>query len=180
MGSIKTKDGFSLYAYHAEVDSKGFAWYTQYDTGWLVRLDPRTGEQTIVKSDQVPATRGMDIDADDNIWYTNWGGHGLVKYDPRTGQSKHYRYPTEYAMPYSVFIDKKRGYVWSGDYSGNNLTRLDPRTGEFVEFPLPNPHSYPRFISLDDDGRVWFAEWWNGRAGVLDPGYAPISATARQ
>jgi streptogramin lyase len=125
----------------------------------------------VIKIPGVLGSRGFDIDASDTIWLSNWGGHGLVKYDIKSGTSKSFRFPTEYAMPYSVFVDHARGYVWSSDYNGNNLTRFDPRTETFVEFPLPHNESYPRFISLDARGRVWFAEWWNSRLGLLDPGY---------
>jgi streptogramin lyase len=73
-------------------------------------------------------------------------------------------------MPYSVFADRKRGHIWITDFAGNRLTRFDPRTETFVEYPLPHNESYPRFLSIDDKGRIWFAEWWNSRLGVMDPG----------
>jgi streptogramin lyase len=36
---------------------------------------------------------------------------------------------------------------------------------------MPNNDSYPRFISIDKDGMIWFAEFWGSRLGMLDPGY---------
>jgi virginiamycin B lyase len=156
--------------YHTVRDSRGIAWYTTLDVGGIVRLDPKTGEQKHIRPEGVDGSRGIDVDADDNIWYSNWTGYGLAKYDQKTGQSKLYKLPTKYGMPYSVFADRKRGYVWLADYAGNNLTRFDPRTEQFIEFPMPHNESYPRFLSIDDQGRIWFGEWWNGRLGVLDPG----------
>ncbi len=156
--------------YHAVRDSKGFVWFTSYNTGLLTRLDPRTGQQTIYKPPGNPSSRGLDVDANDVIWFSNWGGHALMRFDPKTGQFRTYKFPTEFAMPYSVFADRKRGHIWITDFAGNRLTRFDPRTETFVEYPLPHNESYPRFLSIDDKGRIWFAEWWNSRLGVMDPG----------
>jgi streptogramin lyase len=177
-GMPKPKAG-PLYAYHVVRDSKGFAWYSSLETGLLVKLDPQTGQQQVIKIPGVLGSRGFDIDASDTLWLSNWGGHSLIRYDTKTGRSKSYGFPTQYAMPYSVFVDHKRGYVWASDYNGNNLTRFDPRTETFVEFPMPHNESYPRFISLDERGRVWFAEWWNSRVGLLDPGYDSESIAMR-
>jgi streptogramin lyase len=157
-------------AYHAVRDSKGILWYTSLDVGGLIRLDPTTGQQKQIRPEGVNGSRGLDIDADDNIWYSDWTGFRLAKYDQKTDQTKLYNLPTKYGMPYSVFVDKKRGHIWIADYAGNNLTRFDPRTETFIEFPLPHNESYPRFLSIDDQGRIWFGEWWNGRVGVMDPG----------
>jgi len=157
--------------YHAVRDSKGMVWFTSYSTGLLTRLDPATGKQDIIRIPGVSSSRGIDIDANDVVWFSSWAGHALVKYDPATGKSEQFRFPTEFAAPYSIRADKMRGYIWVADFTGNHITRFDPRSGAFVEYPLPHNESYPRFISLDSQGRVWFAEWWNSRLGVLDPGY---------
>jgi streptogramin lyase len=159
-------------AYHAVRDSKGIVWYTSLYTGGIVRLDPATGQQEYINPERIASSRGLDIDADDNIWFSDWFGYRLAKYEPVSGKTKFYKLPTEFGMPYSVFVDKTRGYIWTSDYNGNNLTRLDPRTEKFVEYPMPNKDSFPRFISIDKNGWIWFAEWWNSRLGVLDPGYA--------
>jgi streptogramin lyase len=158
--------------YHSVRDSKGFAWFTSYDTGLLTRLDPRTGQQTTYKPPGNRSSRGIDVDANDIVWFSNWSDHALMRFDPKSGKFSTYKFPTEYAMPYSVFADRKRGAIWVTDFAGNHLTRFDPRTEKFVEYPLPHNQSYPRFLSIDDKGRIWFGEWWNSRLGMMDPGDA--------
>lgn len=165
-----------LTAYHGVRDSKGILWYSIFETGGLVRLDPETGKETRIKIDGLGGTRGMVVDRDDIVWLTDWVGHRIVKYNPGTGKSDFYKLPTPYGMIYSIFTDDVRGYLWLADYAGNNLTRFDPKTEKFVEYPMPHLQSYPRFISVDSKGRVWFAESWNDRVGVLDPGYADTHA----
>jgi streptogramin lyase len=166
-----------LDAYHAVRDSKGMVWATSLEAGGLTRLDPKTGEQVRVRPLGVNGSRGIDVDADDNVWFSDWIGHNLAKYDPVTAKTRLFKLPTEFAMIYSVFVDRVRGHVWCADFTGNHLTRFDPRTEQFVEFPLPHNESYPRFISIDKQGRIWFAEWWNNRIGVMDPG--DLGATSR-
>ena len=90
-------------------------------------------------------------------------------YDQKTQRTKFCKFPTEYGQPHSVFVDRKRGHIWIADYSGNNLSRFDPRTEQFIEFPLSHNESYPRFLSIDEQGRIWFGEWWNSRVGLLVP-----------
>ncbi len=159
-----------LDAYHAVRDSKGLVWATSLEAGGLTRLDPKTGEQVRIRPKGVNGSRGVDVDANDNVWFSDWIGHNLAKYDQATDETRLYKLPTEFGMVYSVFVDRMRGHVWCADFAGNNLTRFDPQTEQFVEFPLPHNESYPRFISIDNKGRIWFAEWWNDRIGVMDPG----------
>lgn len=159
------------YVYHIVRDDDGIAWYTVLETGGIVRLDPATGKSDYIQLPGVASVRGVDVDGSGNVWVADWTGGRLVRYEPRTGQSTFYALPTAGSQPYSVFVDKKRGYVWTSDYAGNNLARLDPATRHFVEYPLPHNDSYPRFLSIDSNGLIWFAEWWNNRAGLLDPGY---------
>ena len=38
-----------------------------------------------------------------------------------------------------------------------------------VEYPIPTRGAYPRFVGVDAKGRVWFAEWWSRKLGMVDP-----------
>jgi len=155
--------------YDVAVDSHGDAWYTEIMLGTIARLDPQTGEVSEYKPPDTPNMNGIMVDAQDNIWFSNFMGNKLGKLDVKTGRFTMYQPPTLKAKPYGIIMDKKNGYIWFADYGGNNITRFDPRTTQFVEYPIPTRGADPRFVGLDSKGRLWFAEWWNSKIGVIDP-----------
>jgi len=155
--------------YASAVDSKGNAWFTETMLGTIARLDPKTGETTEFKPPDTPNMNGIIVDAQDNVWFSDFMGHKLGKFDPKTRAFTMYQPPTANARPYGLALDKKTGYIWYADFSANSITRFDPKTTQFVEYPIPTRGAYPRFVGLDAKGRVWFAEWWNGKLGMVDP-----------
>jgi streptogramin lyase len=155
--------------YDVAVDSKGDAWFTETMLGTIARLDPVTGEVTEYKPPDTPNMNGIMVDAQDNVWFSNFMGNKLGKLDPKTGAFKMFQPPTRYGRLYGIVLDAKSGYIWYADYSGNNITRFDPKAEQFVEYPIPTRGASPRFVGLDSKGRLWFAEWWNGKIGVVDP-----------
>jgi virginiamycin B lyase len=155
--------------YASAVDSKGNAWFTETMLGTIARLDPKTGETTEFKPPDTPNMNGIIVDGQDNVWFSDFMGHKLGKLDPKTKAFTMYQPPTTNARPYGLVLEKKTGYIWYADFSANSITRFDPKTTQFVEYPIPTHGAYPRFVGVDAKGRVWFAEWWSGKLGVVDP-----------
>lgn len=157
--------------YHVSEDSKGGIWASLSDMGMLVRVDPTTGE-TKEYSTNATNARGLVVDHNDNVWFAAYLDHKIGKLDPKTGAIKMYQPPTLGGAPYGIIEEKRTGYIWYADQTGDNITRFDPKTEKFVEYPLPNPThpSTPRFIDVDDQGRIFFTEYWSGRIGILDTG----------
>jgi virginiamycin B lyase len=155
--------------YASAVDSKGNAWFTETMLGTIARLDPKTGETTEFKPPDTPNMNGIIVDSQDNVWFSDFMGHKLGKLDPKTKAFTMYQPPTTNARPYGLVLEKKTGYIWYADFSANSITRFDPKTTQFVEYPIPTHGAYPRFVGVDAKGRVWFAEWWSGKLGVVDP-----------
>jgi streptogramin lyase len=155
--------------YASAVDSKGNAWFTETMLGTIARLDPKTGETTEFKPPDTPNMNGIIVDGQDNVWFSDFMGHKLGKLDPKTKAFTMYQPPTANARPYGLVLDKNTGYIWYADFSANSISRFDPKTAQFVEYPIPTRGAYPRFVGVDAKGRVWFAEWWNGKLGVVDP-----------
>ena len=156
-------------SYDVAVDSHGDAWYTEIMMGTIARLDPQTGEVSEYKPPDTPNMNGIMADSQDNIWFASFMNNKLGKLDVKTKKFTLYQPPTLKAKPYGIIQDKKTGYIWFADYGGNNITRFDPKTSQFVEYPIPTKGADPRFVGLDSKGRLWFAEWWNGKIGVIDP-----------
>lgn len=156
-------------SYDVAVDSHGDAWYTEIMLGTIARLDPQTGEVSEYKPPDTPNMNGIMVDSQDNVWFSNFMNNKLGEMNVKTKKFTLYQPPTLKAKPYGIIQDKKSGYIWFADYGGNNITRFDPKTSQFVEYPIPTKGADPRFVGLDSKGRLWFAEWWNGKIGVIDP-----------
>jgi streptogramin lyase len=156
-------------SYDIKVNSKGVYYFTIFNMGTLMSLDPATGETKMYHPSGTPSMRGMTIDPQDNVWFSNFNGHKLGKLDAKTLTIKEYQPPTLNATPYGILVDKA-GYVWFSDLNGNNITRFDPRTEQFVEYPLPTREAGPKFMSMDGKGKVWFTEVMGAKIGMIDAG----------
>ena len=156
-------------SYDIKVNSKGVYYFTFYNMGTLMSLDPVTGESKTYHPEATPSMRGLVIDPQDNVWFTNYDGHQIGKLDAKTGTIKEYQPPTRFAAPYGLVVDKQ-GYVWFSDLMGDNITRFDPKTEQFVEYPLPTRDAGPKFMDVDARGRVWFTEVMGSKIGMIETG----------
>src|SRR6202521_4848452 len=156
-------------SYDIKIDSKGKFYFTIYDMGTLMSLDPATGETKQYHPQGTPSMRGLTIDAQDNVWFSNYNGHKIGKLDAKSGEIKEYQPPTRNATPYGLAVDKA-GFVWFSDLEGNNITRFDPKTELFVEYPLPTRDAGPKFMDVDANGKIWFTEVLGAKIGMIDPG----------
>lgn len=172
------KDAVTAGAYDIKTDSQGKVWLGIYNLGWIVKIDPATG-QTQEYKPPISSIRGMFVDSHDNVWFSAYNSHKLGKLDPTTGAVKLYQPPTADATPYGIVEDHRNGDLWFADLNGNHMTRFDPRTGVFTEYPIPTRNASSRFIGIDPQGRVWFTEFFTGKIGVVDPGDDVKVAAAR-
>ena len=46
---------------------------------------------------------------------------------------------------------------------------LDAKTKQPTVYLTPTPNSHPRRGTVDDQGRLWFAEYFGNAIGMLDP-----------
>ena len=55
------------------------------------------------------------------------------------------------------------------DFSAGNIVRIDAKTKQPTVYLTPTPNSHPRRGRVDDQGRLWFAEYFGNAIGMLDP-----------
>ena len=168
---------FGTWAYDLAVDSHDNIWFTHYETGHIVRLDPKTKETKVYRIPNAIKIKGIDVGPDDTVWFGSFDGGKLVKLDPKTGRVEQYQPPTSQASYYTPAV-AKNGQVWLSDFSGSQLVRFNPATKEFTEYPFPSTDGMVRFFGFDPQGRVWYADTDGEKIGVLDPGdtAAPVRA----
>jgi streptogramin lyase len=163
------KKEFGTWAYDLAIDSHDNVWYTHYETGHLVRLNPKTKESKVYRIPNAIKIKGIAIGPDDTVWAGNFDSGTLIKLDPKTGQVDQYQPPTHHAAFYTPAVAKD-GQVWLSDFTGSQLTKFNPATREFTEYPFPSTDGMVRFFGFDPQGRVWYADTNGLKIGVLDPG----------
>jgi streptogramin lyase len=154
--------------YDIRVDSKGKVWASAGGYGYLSSIDPVTGETKEYHPPETNLIKGVEIDGQDNVWFAAFHSNVLGKLDQKTGKFSIYHFPTRFAMPYGLSVDRRTGDIWAGDMNGQHVTRFDPKTEHFTEFPVPL--SRPKFLGIDSKSRIWFTEYLDGKIGVLDTG----------
>lgn len=125
----------------------------------------------------------------------------IIRYIPQTNAFECYNIPNDHAEVVGVLLDEVNNLVWyaeSGYWDGNAISSFspsdavsdcdwDPRTdapppicelsptpGCHRRFTIPTAHRYPAHLTFDDEGRIWFTEFWASRVGRLDPSTGEI------
>src|SRR5439155_13653181 len=108
----------------AAPDAAGFVWYTGQRDGTLGRLDPRTGEYTLIPLGPGSAPHGVIIGPDGAPWVTDGGQNAIVRVDPKTFNVQVFPLPGRNANLNTATFDL-RGVLW---FTGQNgiIGRLDP------------------------------------------------------
>jgi len=127
------------------VDASGTAWYSDFGSQYLGKLDPSTGKVaeypiSEFKSGFPQGSLDIEIDKDGNIWQGMMLQGGIVKFDPRT--EKFQTFPLSpninsdvaqqaMVMPASFTVD---GKVWMNNVGIRGIHRLDLGSPRFETF----------------------------------------------
>ena len=86
-GTIETAaSGFAVPA-AANFDSKGQLWVLDTEPGQVWKVDPSTGEKTLV-AEVDPSLDNLAIDSQDRLFITNMANNGIYEIDTETGESR--------------------------------------------------------------------------------------------
>jgi streptogramin lyase len=163
-----------------EFDPDGNIWVgLSYQAG-AVKLDRKTKE---VKAFPLPAewanittqtnmVTPTHMYADNKVWMTDTETHNLYRLDLKTGQWENKGEATTpdgkkisgYGLPTDKFNN-----VYMFSFGDTRIGTLDGKTNVAQIWSTPTPRSRPRRGRLDDQGKVWFAEYAGNAIGMFDP-----------
>ncbi|HEY5063565.1 MAG TPA: carboxypeptidase regulatory-like domain-containing protein [Xanthobacteraceae bacterium] len=175
------KPGYSLGTLDLEIDKDDNPWVGLMYQSAIAKFDRKTKTFQIWKTPkpwdsdagQLGHLAVEGTPADDTVWIKNSaGGHiyrlnlssskfqdiGSPK-DPRTGK----RIGT-----YGIHSDADNN-LYLLDFSAGNIVRIDAKSEQTTVFLTPTPNSHPRRGRVDDQGRLWFAEYFGNAIGMLNP-----------
>ena len=172
-----------------QLDADGNVWAVDRAVpSQLVRLDPRTGEQTFfVLPDPKAGVHDLVIDRQGTIWVTEFtrdlfgSGAGdvnpprLLGFNPKTLKWEH----VLNADPDDVVHAKPKGPLMAPtvDSKGNvymnwmlrgAIAKWDPANKKMSVFRMPTPGATPYGAAIDANDNVWVAEWNGGKLGKFD------------
>ncbi len=136
------------------VDSEGYGWVGQYNSGRLVRLDPTTGLE--VSSWALAGNPyGLAIADDGRIWTANRPQSQIEGHMPGSGTSELRACPSAGCQPYGIALDEF-GRVWIANLGSGPMTVdiYSPTTQQWSSIPVGNR---PRGLVANKLGRVYVA-----------------------
>jgi virginiamycin B lyase len=165
--------------YGIELDSKGNAWFNQFNTNKIGKLDPTTMTVTDYALPHADARgRRIAVTADDMVWYVDYRRGFLGRLNPETRKVDEWPMPSGAdARPYAMTKDDQ-GRLWFVEtgVQPNRLVGFDPKTSQFFSnTPIRSSgaeRNTVRHMVFDPKtGMIWFGTDAGtiGRATVSRP-----------
>ena len=164
------------------VDPEGKIWMGMMYQGVIARFDPNTqkfdswkspkfGQGDAARTAMVTPTR---VNVDGKVWV---GADDEYQVDLKTGQWTAIDYKRDIPKDsplaklnfgsYGVAVDSKNNF-YGMNLGGEFVTRVDAKTMTATPFRTPTPNSGPRRGHMDDQDRLWFAEFRGNKLGMFD------------
>ncbi len=110
----------------------------------------------------------MHISSNGSIWVSEHiGSPARITYiDPLLGIINSYSVIDNNALPYGIIQDKL-GNVWFAQHTVDKIGVLDSYRGKMREVNTLSKGSFVQWITVDDDGKVWYAASRAASIGVI-------------
>jgi virginiamycin B lyase len=152
--------------YGITVTPKGDIWYASLAGNHIARIDPATGNATVVEPPTPnQGARRVWSDSKGRIWVSEWNSGNVSMHDPADGSWKAWKLPGANPRTYAVYVDDK-DKVWLTDFSANAIVRFDPLTEKFNAFPSDKAGANVRQVN-GRPGETWGGESGNDRLVVI-------------
>jgi virginiamycin B lyase len=144
----------------------GTIWYTSQFTGELGKLDPETGEVTLIPLGTNSAPHGVIVGPDGAPWITDSGMNAMVRVDPETEEVTIYELAISESANLNTAAFDPDGILWFTGQAGY-YGRLDPATGEMEVYEAPRGRG-PYGITSTPDGLMFYASLAGSHIAQID------------
>ena len=173
---------------HDEVfDAQGTVWYSDFNSQYIGKLDPKTGkvvEYKVPQSRYGQVAQGglqLDIDRDGRLYYGNMSQMQIVRFDPKTEKMETFKPP----IPESAFGDahltmidtafqQVDGKIWAnivfdaGEAGGTWHIDLATNTWTRVSYPEGSPSARAYDIVADSKNNMYGMHMNNDKLWMTD------------
>jgi virginiamycin B lyase len=173
---------------HDEVfDAQGNVWYSDFNSQFIGKLDPKTGKATEYS---VPQNRfgqiaqgglQIDIDKEGRIYYGNMSQMQIVRFDPKTGKMETFKPPipeSQLGDGHLTMIDpafeQVDGKIWAnvafatGEAGGTWHIDLAANTWTRVTYPPGSPPAQAYDVVADSKNNAYGMHMNNDRLWMTD------------
>src|SRR3954468_6552307 len=181
------KTGWPQGTLNLEIDNEGNPWVGVMYQSAIAKFDVKTEKfamwQTPKEWDTDAGQLGHlaieGTNKDNKVWIKNSDGTNIYRLDLASNKMENLGAPKDPRTgrrigTYGLHSDKDNN-VFLLDFSAGNIVKLDAKTGEPTVYLTPTPNSHPRRGRIDDEGKLWFAEYLGDAIGMLDPKTGKIS-----
>jgi len=171
---LRRPNGVAQGGLQVEFDPEGKLWFANMEQIQLIRFDPKTEKMDIfelpVAEEDADDAHTTMIDAsrmhlDGNLWLNvagggEKGGEGAWRLHVPTGTFTHVKYPagSPETRAYDNVVDNENN-LWGFHMRNHNMWTTDVKTLESEWFPFPDDRAGCRRGHMDDQERVWCADW---------------------
>jgi len=144
----------------------GTIWYSGQRSGFLGRLDPKTGKDTNIPIGSGSAPHGVIVGPDGSPWLTDGGLNANVRYDLKTGKFEYFALPPHLPNAnLNTGVFDKDGIYW---FTGQNGVHgyVNPKTGKHESWKSPRRGTYG--ITVTPTNEVWYVALAGDHLGRID------------
>ncbi|MFQ6025805.1 MAG: lyase, partial [Nitrosopumilaceae archaeon] len=154
----------------------GYIWFTESNTGSIVRFNPVTELFTEYPNPDWPEESrsmmwGIDYSPDGNIWYTDNAHNAIWKFSPQEQTFQGFSYPESESGSMPQRLEFNNDAIVVNDFTGSKITIFDPnQSGDDLEYNIlrsPVENSFTASFAIDDSNNLWYTNWKVGEGGVL-------------
>jgi virginiamycin B lyase len=168
-------------------DAEGNAWYSDFNSQFFGRLDPRTGkvvEYSVPQRRQGQIAQGglqIDIDREGRIYYGNMSQMQIVRLDPKSGKMETFKHPMEegaFGDGHLTMIDPSfqhvDGKLWlnvaaaTGEAGGSWQVDLKTNKWTRVTYPAGSPAARAYDVVADSKNNMYGMQMGNDKLWMTD------------
>ncbi len=155
-----------------EFDKEGYIWLGMMDQTGAARFDRKTGTfkfYTLPKNLQDDESQQAMVapihwNVDGKAWINSAEKPIVTRFDVNTGKFEAWKFPFkdrpkgEAHSAYGIYTDSHNN-AYLLDFPSQYIWKVDAKTGAVTSYKTPSDYSRPRRGRMDDQDRLWFAEW---------------------
>jgi streptogramin lyase len=159
-------------------DKEGNLWAGMMYQGAIMKFEPKTEKMQVWNlppelnraNSQVNMTSPMTLDIDGKIWTQNNGVGGVHRVDLKTGTWETWEPFKASPVGHNIYdvIGDSKNNVFFTDIGKEHIGRIDAKTGKITLHETPTKASGPRRAVMDEQDRLWFAQYRGNKIGMFD------------
>jgi streptogramin lyase len=175
------KPGWPLGTLNLEFDKDDNPWVGVMYQSAIAKFDRKTEKFTMWSTPKEWDTAGGQLGhlavegtpVDNKVWIKNSDGTNIYRLDLASNKFENLGAPKDPRTgkrigTYGIHSDAENN-AYLLDFSAGNIVKIDAKTKQETVYLTPTPNSTPRRGRVDQEGRLWFAEYRGMAIAMLDP-----------